>query len=132
MRKFIISALCAMAVMPCVNAQQSVTVTTEPQRYVLIDLPGYPGQMLRLDTSTGEIYFLEWNSNPGKTKMKRFEGGPTDVSSHGNQGRFRVVTDSINLGMATFMLLDQKTGRIWQLKNAPSKTTLQEILPKEK
>lgn len=131
MRKFILSVLCAVAVMPCIRAQQSVSVTTEPQRYILLDLPGFPAQLIRLDTSTGEIYLVDLNSNPGKTKMKRFEGGPTDVTSHGNLGRFRIVTENYPTGFSTFLLLDNKTGRIWQMKNAPSKTTLQEILPKE-
>jgi len=68
--------------------------------------------MLELNTATGAISIIQWGFEDNKRFKRDFIAPPTTVSTENSQrGRFTLYP---TVNIFTFVLLDQKTGAMWQ------------------
>lgn len=105
-----ISCLVMSALAYC---QTQSYVIYEPQRYMIVNEEIHPYNILHLDTSCGTLYSINYNNDAKKTKVTKFEGVPEIPESEGYPGRFSLLFDR-GSARSTFMLIDHKTGDVWQ------------------
>lgn len=67
--------------------------------------------LLKLDTRTGEIWQVQWGTDPGYRFVAPINLKP--LAPSGKVGRFTLYP---TLNIYTFILLDQDTGTTWQVQ----------------
>ncbi len=98
-------------------AETPTMVNNIPKRFVLVKMVRWEHNCLKLDTRTGEVWFVKGDSNVEKIQLNKCAGIQTVSESNSFDGRFCLHFMDEG-GIPWVYVLDSKTGNIWAMEYA--------------